>query len=309
MTKKKLFIILEEEAYQRAQQGKIKLIKKICDDISERSGDVELIDWANDFSFRHLTGDANILYYRAEPEKEGALTFRPTPIGPYVRIEPTTKRQQWTISKKAFDPERVDSDRAYRFANQWRNRLKTSPPQEKNSDPYIFIPLQARLLSQRDFQICSPVEMLAECATSFYNKKIYATLHPRAKYTKEEIDHLEMLEKRFKNLTIIKGNRNTVDLIAGCECVATQNSAAGFFGIIFRKPLILFAEAEYHHIAQNVKSKGLRACVEAINRSDRDIYDKYAFWFTTTDTIPIGRKNTIQSFWKRCFELGWQHPS
>ena len=72
-----------------------------------------------------------------------------------------------------------------------------------------------------------------------------------------------------------------------CQLVVTQNSSVALAGFFFRKPAVLFAQIDFHHIAGNVPRDGEDRAF-ATWRNDAE-YEAYIWWFLQHMSINAGR--------------------
>lgn len=241
------------------------------------------------------------LYLMEEPTHARALTCRRTYVGAFWHIERHARRWDWPVAHARFPAEEIDPVPARRFADDWRRRLFGGRTEAAERGGYIFVPLQGRLLERRSFQTMSPIEMLRETLARS-TRPVHATLHPRERYAPEEIAALEVLAAGAPRLTIGKGD--ALDLLAGCDMVVTQNSAVAFQGYFFRKPAVLFADIDFHHIAASVPRMGCDAAFAAVEAAAPD-YDRYLWWFLQDQAINAGRPDSEDRICAALRRCGW----
>ena len=182
------------------------------------------------------------------------------------------------------------------FANRWRPRLFGDA--EIRSDGHIFMPLQGKLLERRHFQSQSPIEMIATTLAADPQRKIIATLHPREIYTAAERKALTGFGNRFT-----LSDRPSVTVLAGCDYVVTENSAMALTGFFARKPAVLFADIDFHHVAASVPRIGVQAAFQSA-QSPRP-FAAYLHWFFTENAISAIDENAIPRIQARLREHGW----
>jgi len=241
------------------------------------------------------------LLHAEEPEHDRALTVWRAYLYPFWRIERTARRAAWRLAGQAFDAAAVDGKAAERFLAFWQGRLMSEPPRPPGSG-YVFVPLQGRLLEHRSFQTMSPIEMLRCLLAEETQRRILVTLHPGEIYEPAERAALEALGPR---VAVVQGGPH--EMLSGCDYVVTQNSGVAFLGLFQARPVALFAEADFHHVAHRVDRLGP---AEALRRAREEgrIADaaRYLYWFLQLGCVNAGRPEAGERILARCAELGWQ---
>lgn len=221
-------------------------------------------------------GDHALLHMK-QPRHPRTLTLRRAYHYPFWRIEPVAERWRFAVAQARFDPEAVDPGEAAAFVRRLRARVLPGP--EPVRGDHVLVPLQGHLRRTRSFQTMSPVEMLdAVCRTG---RPVVATLHPSESYDAADHAALARLAARHPNLTL---GGDTMALLRDCAFVATQNSAVAFDGMILGKPVVLFAQIDFHHAALNVADLGAEAAL-ARAADARPALDRYVHWFLRTQAI------------------------
>ncbi|MCT2539747.1 hypothetical protein [Sedimentimonas flavescens] len=239
------------------------------------------------------------LYHMEEPTHDRALTCRRAYVGAFWRIERVAARWDWPVAKARFEPETVDPVAAARFVDHWRNRLYSSKSLPSDAG-FCFLPLQGRLLETRSFQAMSPVAMIKETLART-DLPVLATLHPRESYTAEEITALERLAARHPRLRIEKGGSDAA--LRNCRFVVTQNSSLAFEGYFHRKPAVLFARIDFHHIAGSVPRDGIDVAFASLKT--RSEFDRYLFWFLQKRALNAGRPEFEAALLGHLRKRGW----
>lgn len=292
-----LNIYLHPPILHTVKNGKLGFINRMQRLLEDRGWQVEV----------HRSGDAAraqaperpgyALYNMEKPTHSQALTFRLAYHYPFWRLEPIAERWRWPVARAAFDPEAIDPVAAADFAAKLRNRVL--PGAEPQCGDYILVPLQGRILEQRSFQVCSPLEMIAHAAST--GRPTVVTLHPKETYNNADRAALDILLERFSNLSI---KENTTQLLRDCAYVATQNSGTAFDGYILGKPAVLFAQVDFHHIALNVADIGV---TEALLRAEshRPDYARYLDWFLRRNSLDMMAKDADDQMLQAMRRGGW----
>lgn len=228
--------------------------------------------------------NAPALFHMEQPWGPRGLTFRRVYHYPFWGIEPTAERWRWHVAQVAFDGQRIDRREATRFARYWRERLFGADALAPRRDGFVYVPLQGRLLDHRSFQACAPIDML-RAVLAHDPRPIVAALHPKETYTPDELTALSALQSAHPRLEVTLGRM--AELLAGCDYVVTQNSSAAFNGYFFGKPAVLFAGADFHHIALK-PDRNVADTLRAAPGHSPD-YDGYLWWFWQEMSINAGR--------------------
>lgn len=225
------------------------------------------------------------LYHMDAPNHPRALTMRRSYFYPFWQIEASARRWEWDVALAPFHPDTVDRDAARHFVASWRKRLFPQARQEAVANGPIYIPLQGLIRNHRSFQSCSPVEMISRTATLFPHNDVIATLHPKERYDDRDRAALAEIETRHGNVSI--GTQDMVTCLNACQLVVTQNSSVALAGYFFRKPTVLFAQIDFHHIAGNVPRDGVEAAFA--NWRETSEFETYLWWFLQRMSINAGR--------------------
>lgn len=221
------------------------------------------------------------------------LTLRKCHIEPFWRIEATNDRWDWQIAGQSFDAERVDQRRASQFQSYWRGRLFKD--QKITGGGGIFVPLQGKLFQKRHFQATSPIEMLRSIASFWPDRPITATLHPGEVYTEEE--------RAAVQAVVTLSNQPSLDLLAGCDLVVTQNSGMALKGYFADKPAVLFARMDFHHIAASVPRDGLQMAL--VNAEAAQPFAAYLHWFLKENALLFWAEDVHNRIRARLLDHGW----
>ncbi|MFD2741266.1 hypothetical protein ACFSUD_16935 [Sulfitobacter aestuarii] len=250
---------------------------------------------------RHPEGTYSLTHMKPPTDARGLL-FRRVYHYPFWQIERQAERWLWDVAARSFRPEEIDAREAHQFYDYWRKRLFGGTARSARREGCVYVPLQGRLLTRRSFQSCSPLEMLEHCLRHEKTRKIIATLHPKEHYSHAELAALTELEHRFPRLSIRTGEMEA--LLQDCDYVVTQNSAAGFAGYLFGKPLLLFGEIDFHHIAIKADHGNLQDSFVCVI-GHRPDYARYLWWFWQDQSINAGRPEAETKIVARLRRYGW----
>lgn len=204
------------------------------------------------------------------------LSLRKCYIEPFWRIEAVNDRWAWEVGRLPFKTKDVRAPYVNAFFDRWRGNLFGGAP--ITADGFVFVPLQGKLRRHRKFQSMSPLSML-ETLLARDERPIVATLHPAETYDDDDEAALIALRQRYPQLTL--SQEPSMDLLRRCDLVVTQNSSVALTGFFARKPAVLFAEADFHHIAGSVPRDGLDRAFKP-----RDApFAPYLYWFFKQNAI------------------------
>lgn len=293
---------LHPKLRKQAEAGKHNFIKRVSDVLTASGMRVALDNDDPVARMRALGRPGRGLFLMDEPVDERSLTFRKTYLYPFWHIEKQAKRWDWPVAKADFDPGAVDHQKAANFQRFWRQRLLKGQSKEVRSDGFVYVPLQGRLLEQRSFQSCSPIEMIRHVLTNDRERFVVVTLHPSEVYRVEELKALEEVLDDNDRIYVRKGG--TDQYLRHCDYVVTQNSGAGFMGYFFDKPLILFGKSDFHHIALNVANVGVSDAFAAV-AGHAPHAAAYLYWFLQEQAINAGRPEAQQKIQAVLRNHGW----
>lgn len=220
------------------------------------------------------------------------LTARCCYLEPFYRIEATNDRWHWEVAAYPFQPE-PGTDW---FRRHWVARIFADMPITRAR--HIFMPLQGKLSSRRHFQMKSPLDMIEDTLSAAPDHDIFATLHPRETYSPDEIAALQRIGGRFHLSTA-----PSLSLLASCDYVVTQNSSLAFLGYFARKPAVLFADIDFHHIARSVRRLGVKSAFDTI--SDLPDFGAYLHWFLRDNAISLSQPEAQPRITARLRDHGW----
>lgn len=240
------------------------------------------------------------LFHVDMPGFDGALTFRKAYVAPFWQIDHTMQRWDWHVARATFDPDRIDPDLALDFVTRTRERVFRGFAPAR-TDGFVYVPLQGALTTRRSFQTLSPVEMI-EAVLRYDPRPVVATLHPNEHYSQAELTSLTRLADRNPRLRLDTGRMDRY--LPACNLVVTQNSSVAFQGYFFRKPTVLFARIDFHHIAANVPVLGVEKAFLKAQKMTPD-FETYLYWYLQKMAINAGRKDAEEKILAATQRCGW----
>jgi hypothetical protein len=293
---------LPPQLRKQAERGGHNFIKRVGEVLSG-AGLIVAFDNDDDLArLRALARPGRGLYLMDPPANARGLTFRKTYVFPFWHIEKDAARWGWPVAQEAFDPQRIDARKATNFYRFWRQRLFDDAPDHARQDGFVYVPLQGQLLRQRAFQTCSPLDMVKTVLAHDTKRQVVATLHPTQDYSAEESAALGALADQDDRL--ILGKAGSPRYLQNCDYIVTQNSAVGFEGYFFGKPLVLFGKSDFHHIALNVGDLGAEQVFDAVQYHAPD-YAGYLYWFLQLRAINAGRPEATTKIASVLRNHGW----
>ena len=241
----------------------------------------------------HLVGNRPVLHPLC-------LNLRNAYMPAFWRIEDSNDRWNFTVAGQHFDPASIPPDQASGFVGRWREgMLRGVKPVRRG---YIFMPLQGVLLRQRHFQAMSPVQMIEATLRADPERPVIATLHPNETYAPDEIAALHAITARHPRFTVSVAPSH--GLICGCDYVVTENSSMVITGYFAEKPAVLFADIDFHHVAQSVPKLGVdRAFARVLERQPD--FAAYLVWFMRGNAIAQFASDAETRIAARLTDLGW----
>lgn len=228
------------------------------------------------------------------------LSLRKCYMDPFWRIETVNDRWNWEVGHLTFDPELGRVPHLGWFCNHWQKKLFDTAAIAR--DGFIFVPLQGKLTRHRSFQTMSPVEMIKATLSADPVRPVRATLHPGEVYTPDEIAELHAIAGSNPRFTLT--DQPSIKLLARCDLVVTQNSSMALKGYFAEKPAILFAKADFHHIAGSVPRQGKTAAFMTAH-SRPPPFAEYLFWFFKRNAITAWADDVHHQIRDRLIHHDW----
>lgn len=303
MTDRKLGLYLEGGLRDRVAGGGHNFFAQVVSAFKERGFAVDFYPNTASERIKSVDRKGFSLFHLETPTHDRALDVRLAYLYPFWRIERAQWRADYRVSVTDFVAADVDGDEAEQFFRFWRRRLKKKHPNlEMIQKEYVFIPLQGRLTEHRKGQSMSPVDMISATLEGDKFRKIVIKLHPSENYSTAEMDALKPFRE---NPRISFSEAPSFSLLGACEYVVTENSTVAFEGFFHRKPAILFADSDFHHMCQNVNKVGADLAFRNI-LATRNPYARYMYWFLQQNCINAGRAGAGQKIIQDCQSFGWQ---
>lgn len=247
-----------------AQGGGFNFLQRLRSAIENAGGRVE---WRG----KDARAEAHSLWHMRAPAGSGGLIFRRTYHYPFWHIEREPERWRWPVARADFDAAAVPVEPAREFAGRLAARVLPGPPPTREGP--VLVPLQGRIAQQRSFQTMSPLRMVEAVGRS--GRPARVTLHPREVHPDDDRRALDRIIAAHPSLAMAESSDA---LLRDCAFIVTQNSAVAFDGLILGKTAVLFAQADFHHIALKVSEIGADAALARASRHWPP-WPRYLHWF------------------------------
>ena len=290
---KTLRIYLDHEMKKRTEARKHNFLFHVQQAVESKGWQVEYCVDSDEEMVKSIGRDGRALFHMGPATNRDGLTFRLAYVYPFWKIEKTAKRWDFEIAGEKFDQSLIDPAIAKDFVDRARRRLFGWMTDSQNVRDVIYVPLQGWLLHHRSHQKCSPIDMVHQVVETFPFDRIEITMHPRASYSKAELDALHEAINGHSLARISYDSPKAV--IPSSKLVVTQNSTSAFQGLFFNLPVVLFGKSDFHHASRTLENIG----------EDRPNHEKFLYWFLQEKSINAGRDDVQTKILDRMRELGW----
>jgi len=231
-----------------------------------------------------------------------ALNMRPSVLQPFWGLERPNSRYQGRMAHKVFDPSTVGGGLVTPFFEEMQALYLSPELPDVGARDYVLVPLQGQLGKRRHWQYASVPEMVQTICAQDPMRKIIIKPHPKEAYCSEDkaviaqllaLPHVELREQPMEAL------------IAQCAYIVTQNSTAAFEGILHRKPSILFAKSDFHHIFPTIKTPQDSPRAFARVKAKKMLFMKYLYWYLRMNAADIRRADAPAKIEEMLAEAGW----
>lgn len=295
-----IHIYLPDQMQRDAVAGRVNIISRIAAAVAPSGCRLILHRQDSNQMAKAAKRGGHALFHMAEPAAPNGLTLRRAYHYPFWQIEATAARWAFDVAKADFVPADIDPDMAKSFHRRLCDRVLGTA--EITQQGYVFMPLQGLIRQHRSFQTLSPIQMIETTLEQEPHLPLRATLHPKETYSPDDLAALADLEQRFSQFAVVQGD--ALALLRGCTYVVTQNSGLALNGFLLRKPAVLFAQIDFHHIAGSVPRLGVKAAFTAA-RADPPDFAAYMYWFFKLHTINAGAPEAEDQIRSRLRRHGW----
>jgi hypothetical protein len=96
-------------------------------------------------------------------------------------------------------------------------------------------------------------------------------------------------------------DRPSIEVLASCDYVVTENSSLALTGFFAQKPAVLFARIDFHHIAASAPRTGLAA----FDAKPEPPFAAYLHWFFKQNAITSWADDAVEQIRARFRDHGW----
>ncbi len=296
--KRRLDIYVPSEMVGIADQKPTHFLANVRAAFQGVGAEVSFMDATPEALQQSYRDDAYSLFYRNRPTHPHALEVRPAAFGPFWMIDKTADPAQKLVYGRAFEPDNVDSELATRFSQRITDRHKKA---EVSQGGYVLVAMQGVIGRQRFWQSMNPLDMVRETIAHEPTRKVFLKLHPREDYSDVDLAALNAMIDGDR-VQIVDGDLDS--LLAGCDYTVSMNSSVSLKGLLYHKPGILFGDAEFHHVFQSVRIKGLSASFSDVMGADLPV-ERYLFWYLRQQHLWNFKPSIQKDILRRCRVMGW----
>lgn len=301
-SRKLLRIYLHPSQRDDARAGKHNFLRIVTETFEDRGFKVEFRENSSLERLMERKRGGYALFLDQSPVNTRSAVLRLAYLYPFWRIERSLRRKDWLVTGKEFQAPDAPTSEIRRFFRFWQGRSLVEATTPFNRKGYVLVPLQARLTVKRAGQQASPLEMVRSVLRHDTEREVLVSLHPRVTYSAQELAELESV-LADKRVSRVQADMHA--LLAACDYVVTENSSVAFHGILHRKPAVLFADIDFHHIFESVSAVGEQEAFRRVLTTSPP-YEDYFYWFLQQNMINAGREFATARIVEVCRELGWE---
>ena len=296
---RQLGIYLDDETRARIDAGTHNFYGLLIRAFESRGFTVSLHD--DSASARHDSAQrpGYSLFHRQEPSHPRALQVRQTAILPFWHIEKEGAREQFRLACLPFVPEEIDGEAAKGFFRFCRRKLGAG--EGGGSGGHVLVLLQRELLAPCGPTGLSAIDMIRATLDQDMFRPLVLFPDPGVTLSEPEEQALTSLVDG-ERVSLRRGGLGA--LLEGCDYVVTQNAPAALRACLYRKPVILFDQAEFHHICLMAGDGTVAQAFRNI-LSRRVAYAKYFYWYLKLNCINAGASDASERILESCRQQGW----
>ena len=152
------------------------------------------------------------------------------------------------------------------------------------------------------WEYMSPLDMVRETISDEKQRKVYVKLHPRETYSDADMVALNSMVDG-ERVQIVDGDLD--EMLAGFDYTVSMNSSVSFKGLLYHKPGILFGDAEFHHVFQSVRMRGISASFREVMEAELPV-ERYLFWYLRQQHLWNFKASIQEDILHRCRVMGWE---
>lgn len=296
---KKLQIYVPELMLETVEKNENSFLMKVHKAFEQIGFEVSFVKATSVSLALSYRDDTYCLFFRNRPQHKNALELRPSAFGAFWMIDKTADPAEKLVYKRKFNPAKIDPQRASDFFQRMTSRFKKA---DSDQGGFVLIAMQGKIDRQRFWQSMTPLDMVRETISQETDRKIYIKLHPKEVYSNSELSDLKALTDGDR-IQLVEGDLDKY--LASCDYTVSMSSSVSMKGLLYRKPGILFGDAEFHHVFQSVRTKEVGACFKDVLADELEV-EKYVFWFLKHQHLWNYSPNAHEDILKRCSLMGWE---
>ncbi len=217
---------------------------------------------------------------------QGILHVAKGYVDGYWYMDPMGHRENSSILSKDFDPKAIEPEIPNAFFKQIRQqnvhqgqsqRAQTERGAGEVINGAIAIMLQRMVPGEAPKDaICTEAEMVRAVVAARGDRPVMIKFHPFGA-TQDVKKAVSDVVDPTAGVHLVEANVH--DILEAAAMVCTQTSGAGFEAYLHRTPTLLFAGADYHHIAFQVTSLDDLPDLFVQAETQRFPFPKYVHWF------------------------------
>ncbi|MEM9140475.1 MAG: hypothetical protein AAGB15_11665, partial [Pseudomonadota bacterium] len=216
-------------------------------------------------------------------------------IDGYYYIDPLGHRENSSIGAREFVPRDVPAEEANIFFRRLRRRYVRHGLSHRDQAPKgtVEVPEEAIAIMLQGLRrgeeprgaICSEADMIRAVVAARGTRPVMIKFHPFGATPAVKRAVADVVDPKA-GVHLVEANVH--DVLEAASMVVTQTSGVGFEAILHRKPTVLFAAADYAHVATRVER--LDDLPEILAKADQGRFShaKYVYWFLKENLLRPG---------------------
>ncbi|MEM9141194.1 MAG: hypothetical protein AAGB15_15305, partial [Pseudomonadota bacterium] len=255
------FIHTRRDMRRRIRAGEFFLFNLICDLLREMGYQVALMPLYRPPYLRWV--NRRCLHIYRGPGRNwrgpGVVTIARGYIDGYYYIDPLGHRENSSIGAREFVPRDVPAEEANIFFRRLRRRYVRHGLSHRDQAPKgtVAVPEGAIAIMLQGLRrgeeprgaICCEADMIRAVVAARGTRPVMIKFHPFGATPAVKRAVADVVDPKA-GVHLVEANVH--DVLEAASMVVTQTSGVGFEAILHRKPTVLFAAADYAHVATRV---------------------------------------------------------
>lgn len=288
------FIHTRRDTRRLIRAGQLPFYNRLCPLLAQMGFDVALMPLYRPPYLRWVNQRCLHLYRGpGRPRRgPGILHVAKGYVNGYWYVDPMGHRENSGILSKTFDPKAIDPAAPNEFFKTVRRqnvhhgqsqRAQTERGAAEVIDGAIAIMLQRMVPGEAPkAAICTEAEMVRAVVAARGDRPVMIKYHPFGATDAVKQAVGDTVDPS-KGVHLVDANVH--DILEAASMVCTLTSGVGFEAYLHRTPTLLFAGADYHHIALQVASLDDLPDLFVQAESQRFPFPKYVHWFLEQNLI------------------------